>query len=496
MRKIPISKENVQLTLGESILPLIFFLGLLIYGLFLHSLITGESGLPLEVLILIAISFSSIYYMYKGFSWDTIQGHITSKVGESVPVIMILFCIGVLIGSWIISGTIPMLIYYGISVINGQWIYLFAFLICIVFSLLTGTSWGSAGTIGVVMMGIAQVYEADLAITAAAVVGGSFFGDKMSPLSDTTNIASLATDVFVFDHIKSMVYTTGPAAILAIIGYVILCFTHGVETDGSDKLESIAITLDAIDSIFNFNILLLLPLGVVLWGSISKKPIVLTLLVSSWVAILLALVFQDFSFRDVMVACKSGFSADMTFVELPPGADVINILNRGGLYNLIEGIVISLLIFAFIGSLDTAQAIQKAIDASLSKIQKKTSLMVSALTATLFTNLTTSNQYATSFIIGAAFKEKFDQMNIKRKVLSRSIEDAGTMMENLMPWTPSGIFMANTLGIAALDYAGWQILSLCNIVIAYFFAFTGIACFLNEKSNDDDHNKKETSYAE
>lgn len=455
----------------------------MVYGLFIHDSLTAkkDDGLSLDVLILIALSFSSIYYMFKGFSWETIQNNITRKVGESVPVVLILFCIGVLIGSWIVSGTIPMLIYYGISIIDAQWIYLFAFLICIVFSLLTGTSWGSAGTIGVVMMGIAQVYDAHLAITAAAVVGGSFFGDKMSPLSDTTNIASLATDVFVFDHIRSMVYTTGPAAIIAIIGYTILCFTHGVETEVSGRLESIETTLISLESIFNFNLLLLLPLVVVLWGSIKKKPIVLTLLISSWVAVILAIVFQDFSFTNIIKACKSGFSADMTTVQIPEGADVINILNRGGLYNLIEGIVISLLIFAFIGSLDTSKAIQKGIDALLSGIKKKTSLMVSALTATLFTNLTTSNQYATSFIIGAAFKDKFNEMNIKRKVLSRTIEDAGTMMENLLPWTPSGLFMANTLGIAALDYAGWQILSLSNIVVAYFFAFTGVACFLNKE---------------
>jgi len=180
--------QNQDVSLSKAIWPLLFFLFLLIYGLFIHPVIFKGGMLPLEVLILMALTFSSMYLMYHGYTWDTIQDNITKKVGESVPVLMILFSIGVLIGSWIVSGTIPMLIYYGISIIDPNWIYIFSFLICIIFSLLTGTSWGSAGTIGIVMIGVSEVYGANMAITAAAVVGGSFFGDKMSPLSDTTNI--------------------------------------------------------------------------------------------------------------------------------------------------------------------------------------------------------------------------------------------------------------------------------------------------------------------
>jgi len=212
---------NKSITFSEAIIPIAFFFVVLVYGLFIHPVILKESMLPLEVLILMALTFSCLYLLYLGYSWETILKHIRKKVGESIGVILILFAIGVLIGSWIVSGTIPMLIYYGISIIQPEWMYILAFLVCILFSLLTGTSWGSAGTIGIVMMGVAEVYGADLSITAAAIVGGSFFGDKMSPLSDTTNVASLATDVPLFDHIRSMAYTTGPAAIAAAIVYIL-----------------------------------------------------------------------------------------------------------------------------------------------------------------------------------------------------------------------------------------------------------------------------------
>ncbi len=471
-----------EIRFTQAIIPILFFLVVLIFGLFLCPVFLGLEMLPLEVLILIAFSFSSLYIMYLGYSWETIQKHIVKKVSESVNVILILFAIGVLIGSWIVSGTIPMLIYYGISIISPYWIYFFAFLMCIIFSLLTGTSWGSAGTIGIVMMGIADVYGADLCITAGAVVGGSFFGDKLSPLSDTTNVASLATDVKLFDHIRSMLFTTLPSAIVATIIYLFLSYGFGssLEATIESQPKNIVQTLQALEGIFNFNLILLLPLLIVIWGSIRKKSIVLTLLGSAWTAMLLGVLFQDFSFSNVMTTFKSGFQVSMA-ESFEGNLEALNILNRGGLYNLIEGITSCFLIFAFIGTLEVIGAMDIVLKKLMERLKTRRQLMLTALSSTWITNLTTSNQYATSFIIAEAFRRKYDQLKVPRKVLSRSIEDAGTMMENLAPWTPSGIFMASTLGISALEYAPYQFLSLVNILIAYFFAITGIACFTNTK---------------
>ncbi len=477
-------EEGKKIGFWTAFLPLGFFFLVLIYGLFVQPVIFQSGMLPLEVLILMALTFSCFYLLSQGFGWETILKHITNKVAESVGVILILFSIGVLIGSWIVSGTIPMLIYHGISLVNPDWIYIFTFLVCILFSLLTGTSWGSAGTIGIVMIGIAQVYGADLCITAGAIVGGSFFGDKLSPLSDTTNVASLATDVPLFDHIKSMVYTTGPAAVIAGAIYIGLSPYFS-----SSEIAAIAVpaqieqTLSGLQSIFNFNLLLLLPLVVVVWGSVTKRPTVLTLLSSAWLAMILALLFQDFSFSNIMSSFNKGFSIDMA-KGFEGDIKALNILNRGGLYNLIEGITSCFLIFAFIGTLDVINAIDVVIKNIMSKIKTQKQTVVAALTSTLVTNMTTSNQYATSFIMGEAFKKKFDKMKVPRKVLSRSIEDAGTMMENLAPWTPSGIFMASTLHVSAIEYAPYQFMSLANIVIAYLFAMTGVACFLNKGTEE------------
>jgi NhaC family Na+:H+ antiporter len=472
-----------NISFKTAIIPILVFLGLLLYGLLIHPQWMGGEMLPVEVLVLIAFSFNVFYLFFHGYSWTTIEENVTKKIGETIPIVLILFCIGVLIGSWIISGTIPMLIHFGISVIEPNWIYIFSFFICIVFSLLTGTSWGSAGTIGIVMIGISDIYEANAAITAGAIIGGSFFGDKISPLSDTTNVASLATDVPLMDHIKSMLYTTLPSAILAAIAYIALSPTfYGTEYKSNIPLENIENTLADLESMFNFNALLLVPLLIVIWGSVKQKPIIITLLTSAWVALILALIFQNFNIDQIFSTLKSGFTTDMVSSQLDIKSDVVNILNRGGLYNLIEGVVICLLIFMFIGTLEVIDAINISIKPIMLKLKNASSTIVATLISTLITNITTSNQYATSFIIGTAFRGKYDKLKIPRKVLSRSLEDAGTMMENLFPWTPSGIFMAATLGVSTIDYAQFQFISLINIVIAFIFAITGIACFLPKKT--------------
>jgi len=340
----------------NAFVPIIVFVFFLIYGLFGHKFLTGSEGFSIELIILMAFSFNVFYLMYHGHLWGDIESAVANKVRESIPVVLILFSVGILIGAWIVSGTIPMLIYWGLKIINPTWLYLFSFLICITFSLLTGTSWGSAGTIGIVMMGLGEVFDADPAINAAAIVGGSFFGDKLSPLSDTTNVASLACNVPLMDHVNSMLYTTIPSAIVASIYYFFqsqnLVLSSDLSVDGN-----LANAIRDLESIFRFNLILLLPLLIVIWGSVRRKPIVMTLLSSAWVALVLALIFQNFNTSDIFTSLTKGF--DDRMISIPIHSDIIKILNRGGLYSLIEGIVVCLLIFAYLGTLDILNAIER-----------------------------------------------------------------------------------------------------------------------------------------
>ena len=207
----------------NQVSPVLFLALLIIYGMVLRPNFFQQSSFPLEVVFMLAAVFAVGELLILGFKWEDIQNSIVMKISRGFPAILIPFSIGVIIGTWMISGTIPMLIYYGINLINPNYIYVLAFIIPIIFSLLTGTSWGSIGTIGVVIIGISSVINANLGITAGAIVGGAFFGDKLSPLSDTTNLAAMATEVDLYDHISSMLITIVHSSLIAaLVMFVII----------------------------------------------------------------------------------------------------------------------------------------------------------------------------------------------------------------------------------------------------------------------------------
>tara|TARA_B100001179_G_scaffold693_1_gene463 strand:+ start:401 stop:1828 length:1428 start_codon:yes stop_codon:yes gene_type:complete len=461
------------------ILPVLFLGILIIYGMVIRPKVFAQPSFPLEVVFMLAAVFAITQLLFLRFKWEKIQDAIVLKLSRGFPAILILFSIGVIIGTWMVSGTIPMLIYYGISFINPAYIYLLAFLIPIVFSTLTGTSWGSIGTIGVVIIGVAAVIEANLGITAGAIVGGAFFGDKLSPLSDTTNLAAMATDVDLYDHIRSMMVTTFPSALIAAVIYFILGFVF--PPSGSEiNTEQVTLTLNSISSMFNFNGWLLIPPVIVLIGSIRKMATLPTLLTSSMSATLIALIFQPYSSADVMATIHRGFNSDMAY-WINGAPENINILfSRGGLYELNEAIIFSIMVFVFIGSIDLIDSMPSIVDKTFGFIKSKASLIISSLFATAFTNGITSNQSATSFIIGDAFGRRYDESGISRKVLSRSIEDYGTMFESLIPWHATTIFLTMTLGVSYGEYWHWQLLSLINLIIAPTLAILGKGCFYSK----------------
>lgn len=465
----------------QLLLPLIFLFILISFGLVIGPNYYGMKPFPLEIIFLLAAFFSALELMILGYPWKVIQDAIVKKIAQGFPVILIFFSIGLLIGSWIISGTIPMLVYYGIELIEPQYIYLIGFVVPIIFSLLTGTSWGSIGTIGVVIIGIAAIAGVDLGITAGAIVGGAYFGDKMSPLSDTTNLASAATDVPLFDHIQSMMYTTIPSAIIAAIIFFSLSFIYPASAEVNSEIATKE-TLSAIYNLFHFNILLIIPPIIVLIGSLKRKPTVPVMLVSAFTACILTLFIQDYSLQNLVQTLLKGYQVDMaTWAQIIP-ENVTVLFNRGGLYALNEAIFFTFMVFIFIGILDMVKAMPTIVNMVFKNVKKRWALIISSLVATAFTNAFTSNQSATSFIIGDAFKPAYDKLKISRKVLSRSIEDYGTMIETLIPWHASTLFVVATLGVSLADYWHWQLLTLINIFVAPLLAVTGLGCFYKKDS--------------
>lgn len=473
-------RESRDVTFAQASMPILFLVALIVWGLVLRPHLAGRPPFPLEIVFILAASVAIFQQLWLGYAWEGIQASIVAKLGKATPGFFILFSVGLIISSWIVSGTIPMLVFYGLKIINPTLLYFLAFLVPVIFSMLTGTSWGSAGTVGVVIMGIAGAMGAHLGITAGAVIGGAYFGDKMSPLSDTTNMAALATDVDLYDHIRSMMYTTLPSAVVASVAFVTLGFLYPPAIATADA-GSVAPFLDSLQAIFDFNLILLLPPVIVLIGSLRRSPIIPTLLVSIGSAAALGLIFQNFGLTEVMQALYKGFDVTMApwAGEVPAG--VVELLNRGGLYALIDAIVVAFTVFLYVGTLDHIRAIPRVVGRVFRFAKTRTSTILASLAATAFTNSMTSNQYATSFIVGDAFKGPYDRMDISRRVLSRSLEDYGTMLESLVPWHPTAVFMVATLGVGFADYWHWQLLSLTNLAVAPTLAILGIGCFYDRE---------------
>ena len=466
-------------TFLQALLPVLFLFLIIIYGLVIRPVFLNQDPLPLEIIFLTAAIFAVTQLMILGYKWNDIQKGIIQKLAKALPTLFILFAIGLIIGSWIVSGTIPMLVYYGIKIIDPNYIYVLAFIVPVVFSTVTGTSWGSIGTIGVVIMGVALTVNAHPGITAGAIVGGAYFGDKMSPLSDTTNIAALAVEVKLYDHIRSMTYTTFPSTIIALIIFFTLGFIYPASSLNGTTPEVIT-TLNSISSIFNFSLFLLIPPVIVLYGSLRKMSTIPVLLTSTVSAVVLAFIFQEFRFSDVIQTVYKGFDTKMAYWATDNPENIKQLFNRGGLYELSEPIIISILVFVYIGTIDKIDAMTIIVSRVFRFAKTRSSVIISSLFSSGITNAMTSNQYATSFVVGDAFITKYDDLKIQRNVLSRSLEDYGTMIESLIPWTTTTVFIVATLGVSYADYWHWQILSLTNIIIAPILAITGIGCFYNK----------------
>ncbi len=459
-------------TFVQAALPVAFLTVVIVYGLVLRPLVFGQPAMPLEVVFPLASAFAIAHLARLGHSWADIQASIVQRMSRGIPGFFILAAIGMLIGSWMVAGIIPMLVYWGIRLIAPEWLYLLAFVVPVVFSTLTGTSWGSAGTVGVVIMGIALSVGADPAITAGAVIGGAYFGDKLSPLSDTTNMAALGADVDLFEHVRAMLWTTLPSTIVAIGVYVTVGLLY--PPTGTGTTAESAAFLAGLGTMFHFTPLLLIPPAAVLYGSIRQMPTIPVLGTGILLAAVLALLTQPFTLADVGAAITTGFAASMApwAADVPEG--VVSLVSRGGLYSMREAIFVAFLVFFFIGVIDRIDAMSIVVTRLFRFARTGTATVLSSLGAAAVTNAMTSNQYATSFIVGDAFRKKYDETGVPRRILSRSIEDYGTMIEPIVPWHPTALFMVATLGVPVADYWRWEVLTLANLVVAPLVVILGI----------------------
>ncbi|HIF9212787.1 TPA: Na+/H+ antiporter NhaC [Photobacterium damselae] len=452
---------------GLALLPLIAMIGLLVIGY-------GVYGLPIESLLLTSAVIAAAVAWKIGYSWDDIQNAIIDRLAKTLPAVFILVLVGGLIGSWMVGGTIPMLVYYGLKLISPEYLVLTSFLVTCMVSLCTGTSWGSAGTIGVALMGIATGMDANLAAVAGAVVSGAYFGDKISPLSDSTNFAPVVAGTDLYSHIQHMLWTTIPAFILSAVVFFFVG-SHDVTADTPEKVIAM---LANIEQLFSLNIFLLLPPALILWGAIRKLPTIPLMLLAIAIGIFNAVTFQGFSLVTALTAMLNGFNASMFadagLSNVTVVSDVLTLVNRGGMTSMMGVVLLVFCAFSFAGTLALTGALNILVDLLSKGIKGTASLIGATIVTTITVVCTTSDGKLALLIPSELFRDTYKRMQLDPKNLSRTIEDAGTIIEPLVPWTNAGVFMAATLGVSTLDYMPWAIQNYSAIFFAMLWAVTGV----------------------
>ena len=432
----------------------------------------GYMKLKVEPIILIAALVAGGIAWRLGYSWSELQEGVIEKISSSLPALMILWAVGLLIGSWVFSGTIPMIIYYGVDLISPQYLVLTAFVIAAIISTVTGTSWGSAGTVGVAIMGIAQGLDVNLAATAGAVVAGAYFGDKLSPLSDTTNLAPIAAGSELYEHIKHMFYTTIPATIVAIAAY--LFFGSEAASSGANVSESVLALQGQLDKIFHWNILLLLPVFLVLAGSVLKWPTIPVMIIASLFSVILGVIIQGFSLKNGFISVMTGFNVTMSGVEMEFSKDITKLLNRGGVSSVNSTTILVICAMGFAGIISKTGMLTKVLHTIMARVKSTAGVIISTIGSCLTVAFVTGSSYLSILIPGEMFKDFYKEKNLAAKNLSRTLEDSGTVIVPLIPWSAAGAYMTATLGVPTVDYLPWAILNYMGVVFAIILALTGI----------------------
>lgn len=455
-------------TFLESIIPIIAMLVILTIG-------KGVLGYSTEPLLILVSCVAALVAFRVGVTWDEMLDEISNKIAKGMPAILILVTVGAMVGTWMAAGTIPLMIYYGVQIVNPRFLLVTAFLITAVVSVVTGTSWGSVATMGVALMGIASTLGVSLPATAGAVIAGSYFGDKMSPLSDTTNLAPIAAGSTLYEHIGHMFYTTIPATIVSLIVYAIA----GMNANVSAGTSSAAVTamLEQLDVMFDWNILLILPVIIVLAGSLLKKPTIPVMLLSTIVAGIEAVAFQGVTLKNTLSATVSGFNVSMIvrdgFDPAAATSEINQLLNRGGMSGIMGTTLLVFCAFCFAGIMSRAGCLDVVLQKILSVAKSTGALITATVGSCIVMALTTGNSYLSILIPGEMFRDAYKARGLAAKNLSRTLEDAGTVFVPLVPWSAAGAYMAATLGVETLEYLPWAVLCYTGFIFAIIWGFTG-----------------------
>lgn len=439
-----------------DIAPLVLTAMILMVQFFVFKDFTPHIPLACGILI------TGLFMKLRGRDWQGMEDRFLKVIKIGLPAMIILMGVGMLIGSWIIAGTVPTILYYGFSIFSPSSFLFSVCIICAIISVATGTSWGTVGTVGLAMMGIGMGLGIPAHFTGGAIVSGAFFGDKMSPLSDTTNLTPAAAGVDLWDHIKGMLPTTVPAMVTALAIYAWIGMGYG---DDSIDLSSIQALQTNLANNYNLGVITLLPALVVVAAAVMKKPAIPTVLGGVVVASLVAFFMQGVEVSEIFNVLQNGFVSETGFEV------VDKLLSKGGVMSMTWVITLTIFALGFVGSLEhygTLKAIMAKIDKA---VKSRIGLILTTYASVLGVGTLIGDVYTTLVLPGRLLKDKYKEMGYKRTTLTRSIEDTGTLLSPLIPWNMGGSFVAATLGIATLTYAPFAFACWLSPLFGLLWAF-------------------------
>ena len=433
-------------------------------------LLVGVVGLKLEphIPLLFSTIVIIIYGTILGVPWKEMGEKIISSIATSLEAILIICLIGMTVGSWVSSGTVPLVIYYGLKIFSPQWFLISILILCSIMSIMTGSSWTTVGTIGVAFMGVGYGLGIPMGATAGAILCGSFFGDKQSPLSDSTNFAAAVAKVDLYSHVKSMFFTTSPALVVSGIIFTIIGLSY---SGASADVTQVNVITEGINGAFNLNPILLLPPVLLIVLIIKKFPAIPTMMIAAISGMILTVFVQGESLANALKYMHSGY-VGATGVE-----PVDRLLTRGGLNAMTGTITLMLMSLMLAGVLERTGVMHNIIAKVSHLTNKRFGLISTTLVSAFSLSFFAADPYLAMLLPANALGEKYDELGIDRSVLSRTLEDGGTVVCPMVPWGTSGIYCAATLGIAVMEYLPYYIMGFATPLFALIFAATGFGVF-------------------
>lgn len=485
-------------SLLDALIPVIFLIISLYFSVNLYG--SNSSYGANQITLILSGGIAILIGLKNGHSWKTVEEAISHGISKSINALFILLMVGSLVGTWILSGTVPAMIYYGLQVISPNFFYVTACILCALTSLTIGSSWSTAATIGVGLMGISYGLDLSPAITAGAIISGAYFGDKLSPLSDTTNLASATTETDIFVHIRHMFWTTGPAITLSLILYLMI----GLSAEPSQQNIDIGERLALIDQNFNIGLHLFIPMIVIYYMAIKKYPAFPTLTIGMLLGAVFAIIFQPDTIKTFTLLANeralepeayavytarvasgeiSSFMVSLDgvwrvmidkFMIVSGDEKFDELFNNGGMTKMVNTVWLAMCSMFFGAIMERLGMLQRVVDSLLQRVRTTGSLILTTAASCLSVNILSGDQYIAIILPGRMYSAEFKLRKLASKNLSRVVEDTGTMTSVLIPWNTCSVYMFGVLQVTTFEFAPYCFFNIISPLLTVLYGYMNI----------------------